>query len=965
VKKTLKISGIVAGVIILILLFMVFSPLLFREKFAAIVKSTANKELKTEMNFSEMNVSFFRHFPNLTITLTDFSLQSSAPFTNDTVISARDISFGVNLKSLFSGPIRISKVYINRGRVVMRYNQNGASNFDVYNASADSSQNADTSTSEPVHIQIDNIIFIKTDFIYSDATIPLTVEAHGINYHGVSKLTEDIFRLTSRVGIDSLDVTYDMVRYIKSKPIKANLTTSINLNSLNMKFEKNDFRISDIPFEFKGEFAFRKDGYSFFVSLFSMLGKEYFSGSVYLVSQKNLWVSVKADVNLDLQNWTKGLNIKDYALAGLFTMKLKALGEYSAGQDPASSKPGLVIHSIPDFTFSSKLTKGSIRIGQLKETISDISFNIEANSRDHDYRSVNVQLENLRATFLKNTLEGYFRLKGLKDFPIEARLATRINLAEISRVIPLDSLDLKGMLDMNLDVQGNYAPEKMLFPVADVSLHLKNGSIQTKYYPKPVENINLLAKVQNRNGRLSGTRVEVSPLSFTFEGNPFELTAELVNPENLVYDIAAKGSVDVAGIYRLFSVQGMDLNGFASMDLRLKGRQDDAMAGRVEKLQNSGRLELRDIAFTSEFLPLPLIINKGIFRFENDNLWFEKFRSRYGASDINMDGHLSNVVNYILSDTQKLKGSFTFRSDYLQVDEFMAPAGQPEAGSVQPADTIQPPAGVIVIPANLEVGVKANLKKVRYGSVDFRNLDANVEVKQGMLLLKGMSFDVIGCKVGMDATYGSVSPTRAFFDFHVKADSFDIKRAYNELELFRNLSTSAGKCEGIVSLEYTLKGRLDEGMNPIYPSLEGQGVIRLEKVKVMGLKLFTSMSRNLGKEEIKNPDLSKVELRTTIKKNVITLEKTRMKISGFRFRIGGETSFTGQLNLKARLGLPPMGIVGIPMRILGTQNNPKFKYGRGTGDEDVAETDYSDEVPPEMLDKIRNAKAEELKDEPQ
>jgi AsmA protein len=98
---------------------------------------------------------------------------------------------------------------------------------------------------------------------------------------------------------------------------------------------------------------------------------------------------------------------------------------------------------------------------------------------------------------------------------------------------------------------------------------------------------------------------------------------------------------------------------------------------------------------------------------------------------------------------------------------------------------------------------------------------------------------------------------------------------------------------------------------------------------------------------------------------VITLEKTRMKISGFRFRIGGETSFNGQLNLKARLGLPPLGIVGIPMRILGTQENPKFKYGRGTGDEDVAETDYSDEIPPEMLDKIRNAKAEELKDEPQ
>ena len=90
-----------------------------------------------------------------------------------------------------------------------------------------------------------------------------------------------------------------------------------------------------------------------------------------------------------------------------------------------------------------------------------------------------------------------------------------------------------------------------------------------------------------------------------------------------------------------------------------------------------------------------------------------------------------------------------------------------------------------------------------------------------------------------------------------------------------------------------------------------------------------------------------------------------MKISGFRFRIAGATNFNGSLNFKARLGLPPLGIVGIPIRILGTQDNPKFKYGRGNNDENVEETQYSDEIPKEMLDKIKSAKEEDLKDEPQ
>ena len=83
-----------------------------------------------------------------------------------------------------------------------------------------------------------------------------------------------------------------------------------------------------------------------------------------------------------------------------------------------------------------------------------------------------------------------------------------------------------------------------------------------------------------------------------------------------------------------------------------------------------------------------------------------------------------------------------------------------------------------------------------------------------------------------------------------------------------------------------------------------------------------------------------------------------MKIAGFRFRAEGETSFNGKLNLKTRLGLPPLGIVGIPIRILGTHQNPKFKYGRGNSDEDIEETVYTDELTPELRQMIRNAKEE-------
>ncbi|MCX6283197.1 MAG: AsmA family protein, partial [Bacteroidetes bacterium] len=684
-KKTLKISGICLGVIVLLLVIMFLLPFMFQDKFARIVKTTANKTLKTEVNFSAMDVSFFSYFPNLTITLTNFSLRSSAPFNKDTLIKAKDISFGVNLWSVVKGPLKITRVYLVKGKVVLQYNEKGASNFDVYASSGDTLKKKGATPSGEAEMKIENIAFVKTDFIYSDASIPLKITAHGINYRGKSKISKDILKLASNVQIDSLNVEYNHLTYIKSKPVKAKLVTSININSLDMKFEKNDLTIKNIPFEFRGEFSFRKEGYELFLSLFSMYNDEYISGSLRMISTKKLWIAAKADVNMNLRDWGLGLGMKDFELRGIYSLKLDAQGDYDTGRDPKSKKPDTVILSIPNFNLVSTLKDGFFRYKKYPQALSGITAKLTASCKDHDYRSVKVSLDDLKAGFLKNKIEGYFRLNGLADLPVEGSIKTSLNLAEMRQLIPFDSLDFGGFIDISLDVKGKYAPAKKLFPMTILNVKLSDGDIQTKYYPHPVDKINMLLIVTNTSGKLSDTRVLLDPFSFRFEGKPFEVRASLSNPDNISYDIVSKGSIDLTRVYKVFSRKGIDLGGYIETDLKLKGNQNDAMAGRIDKLSNSGRLTLRNIAFTTEYLPKPFIIKSGVFRFEQDKVWFEKFDGRYGASDIMMDGHLSNVINYVLSDKQKLKGSFNFNSDYLLADEFIPGNGQSAVGSQQSA----------------------------------------------------------------------------------------------------------------------------------------------------------------------------------------------------------------------------------------------------------------------------------------
>ncbi|HBI00813.1 MAG TPA: hypothetical protein DDY18_04230, partial [Flavobacterium sp.] len=75
VFKVLKITGITL-VVLLLLLFLL--PTLFPETITNKVKSFANEKLNGELSFKETNLSFFTHFPSLTLTLDEFLLKGSA-----------------------------------------------------------------------------------------------------------------------------------------------------------------------------------------------------------------------------------------------------------------------------------------------------------------------------------------------------------------------------------------------------------------------------------------------------------------------------------------------------------------------------------------------------------------------------------------------------------------------------------------------------------------------------------------------------------------------------------------------------------------------------------------------------------------------------------------------------------------------------------------------------------------------
>jgi AsmA protein len=216
-------------------------------------------------------------------------------------------------------------------------------------------------------------------------------------------------------------------------------------------------------------------------------------------------------------------------------------------------------------------------------------------------------------------------------------------------------------------------------------------------------------------------------------------------------------------------------------------------------------------------------------------------------------------------------------------------------------------------------------------------------VDSGKIKLKDVAFRLIDAPFRISASYYGETPRKAFFDFTTKADSFSIAKAYKDIPMFRAMASSASGVQGMTGLDYTLSGRLDENMSPVYPSLKGGGVLSLKDIKFLGFKLMNTVSKETGHGELKDADVKGINVKSTINNNIITIERVKLRIAGLRPRFEGQVSMDGLLNLKGRVGLPPLGIIGIPFTVSGTSDNPQVKLKRDKTGKVLQETEDKEE----------------------
>jgi len=901
ILKILKWTGISLASI-LFLMFII--PILFPETISKQVKIFANQHLAAKLDYKKTRLTFFRHFPSLTVSVDDLLLYGSKPFQNDTLLTAKEVAVGINLKNLiFNREVKIDEIYVTDASANIFVNSRGIANYNVY-VSKPSKKPQDT-TEAGASIKLDLIKFRNFHIRYNDHAARVLVDAKGLNYTGKGGLSEDIFDLETDLDIDKLDFSLNRIYYAKEKKLHADLITRINTNALTFVLRKNELRINDLPLKFNGALSILKDGYNM---------------DIKAASEKTTireMISVLPPQYLD---WAK-----DTKIEGNSNLYFHIKGRFS---EPKNIKPRVKARLLVENGFVSN-GKAPVPMSNLNMDLNVDLPSLDTNQLAIDLRKLNFDLGP------NNNFRAYVKTKGLDEMQVNANMKGAVDLQMLDQALGLKDIDIRGLIDTNIIANGIFSLDKKLFPKTDGYLNLKNGFVKTKYYPNPIQNINMAARIINTDGTFRSLGVKMDPFSFDFEGNPVYVNADLQDFEDLLYKVKAKGVLNVGRIYKVFAKKGLDISGLIMADLSLNGRQSYATTGQYSKLDNRGNLILKNIKATTEYLPKSFYIKEGNFQFENEKMWFRKFFATYGKSDFALNGYLLNTINYFIERKGTLHGKFVLNSNYILIDEFMAlKSGDNTDKSIEVeyAKVENPKSsGVVIIPKNLDVSLDANAKKVEFKGLGLNHLKGMASVSGGQVYMKNTSFDIIGSRMNIDARYQDESPLTANYDVALKVQDFDVQRAYKEIDMVREMATAAKDVKGIVSLDYKLKGDFDKNMRPIYPSLEGGGIVNLRDVEVKNLKMLSAVGDNIGAKAFDNPDMKGVNIETHIKNNLIHVDKFTFKVSVLRPSISGTTSFNGLLDLQVRVGLPPAGWIGFPIVVTGTHEKPKIKIFSKTG----------------------------------
>ncbi|PWK20954.1 AsmA family protein [Xanthomarina spongicola] len=406
-KKVFKIIGIT---LLTILLLLIAIPFAFQSKIKEVVKRTINENLNAHVEFSDVNLSFIRSFPQAQVNVSDLVITNFEPFKDETLATAKSISLNMSVKELFKKasdePIVINKINIDEALITLKTNKRGETNYDILkDENKDENKDEKENSSAGFTLDVKDYSIDNSAITYLDESSNTTFYITEFNHSGKGKFSETVSELETKTE-SRISLRIDSTDYLSNNELKLDALIDLDLDNNKYTFKENKAFINKLPLEFHGYVQLLEAGQDIDIT-FENPGSDFrdFLAIIPETYSKNI-EDVQTTGNFKLKGMIKGL-LTDETIPNL---------DIQVSSNNASFKYPDLPKRVDNITINAAVKNTT---GKSDDTYIDINaFNFKI---DQDAFKSSATLKNITKNMLINAdIDGVLNLANLtKAYPIK------------------------------------------------------------------------------------------------------------------------------------------------------------------------------------------------------------------------------------------------------------------------------------------------------------------------------------------------------------------------------------------------------------------------------------------------------------------------------------------------------------------------------------------------------------------
>ncbi|MFL5748644.1 MAG: AsmA family protein, partial [Niastella sp.] len=763
-RKILKITGISLGVL-LVILFV--APFIFKGKIIAIAKEQINKNINAQVNFKDLSLSFFRHFPRVSVALEELQVVGTDVFAKDTLISAKEIDVAVNLFSVIGGKnMKIYSVNIDEPRIHAIVTKEGKANWDITkpDTATAPTPTGDTAAS-PFQMNLQHYAIKNAYVKYDDATTGMSTELVNLTHEGSGDFTSDLFTLKTNTNADAVTFIYGGIPYLNNTKTGIDLDIVVDTKNSKYTWKTDEIALNGLKLATDGFFQLVND------STYNM-DINFKAPSTDFKSILSLIPAVYA------QDFEK---IKTSGKA-LFNGFIK--GTYGGKQ-------------IPAYNINLEIQDGFFQYPDLPKPVQHINLVVKVNNPDGVTDNAVVDIPKAHIEFGTDPFDFHVLFqKPMTAQYIDAAAKGKLDLATITQFVKLPGTKLAGNLDADVQAKGSLAVVQKQQPgdfTAKGYIDISKLYYSSKDFPAPIQNTSARINFESPDALADHAVINIPTAHIEIGKDVVDLNLLLKTlASDPYFDGTAKGTFNLANIAQFYKFEpGTSLAGNLNANVSVKGKKSSIDKSQYDAIQTAGTVQATNVSYKSKDYPDGVNLKNTQLTFNPKNVTVNDVTGNFQGTNFNANGHFDNLIGYALKD-ETLAGVLNVSADKVDLNKLMgttsatatpAPATKDTATKTTTAAAASEP---FAVPKNLNLTLNAKAGDVKYDKVDYKNIAGTLAVKDETVSMKDVKMEALDGTIALGGSYSTrVSKKKPDISLTYDVQNLDIQKtffAYNTVQ---------------------------------------------------------------------------------------------------------------------------------------------------------------------------------------